>query len=646
MDQDIKKIDLNSPTDFNKQNFSRMRKKSKNNKNLIIALSSFFLLLILFIVFAIYLPVSSLAKKARLVLSDAKLSYSALKRENINLTSQDLAKAQVDILDLKKQISSLGYLRFIPIVNLYYSDGYHLVNAGIYGLDSAQILVSSISPYADVLGFKGQGSFTGGSADQRIQTAVETLGKITPNIDKISQNISLVKKELDQVDPNHYPSIWKLKTVKTNLEKAKTIVDDGASFLNQATPLVKVLPSLLGDPIQQKYLILFQNDKELRPTGGFMTGYSILAIDHGKINYETSNDIYTLDNTIKNKPVAPAPILNYLPKVYQLNLRDSNLSPDFGVSMKAFNSLYKRAGDYAPVNGIIAIDTYPLIDAIRILGGEITVDGITFNIKINPICNCADAVYQLELASDKPTNHIRTNRKGILGDLMKAILNKALSSSPKLYWGPLFQSFVLDTAQKHILFDLYNADAQNSLTALNATGQVRPFNGDYFYFNEANFGGQKSNLFVNEKVNQNYSIDLNGVITKTVTVDYKNPFPPSNCSLASGDLCLNATLRDWFRVYVPQASKLISYQGSEVKMKSYSDLGKTVFEGFLTVRPMGIAKLTFSYQLPFKVKHGSSLPVLFQKQPGTGANEYSVVLNNNQITSFGLSEDKIINLKP
>ena len=76
-----------------------------------------------------------------------------------------------------------------------------------------------------------------------------------------------------------------------------------------------------------------------------------------------------------------------------------------------------------------------------------------------------------------------------------------------------------------------------------------------------------------------------GTVTKTVTVNYKNPYPPSDCNLARGNLCLNAVLRDWFRIYVPKGSQLISDSGSEVKMTSYEDLGKTVFEGFLTVRP-------------------------------------------------------------
>src|SRR5207248_3318767 len=133
-------------------------------------------------------------------------------------------------------------------------------------------------------------------------------------------------------------------------------------------PLIKILPSLLGQPDQKKYLVLFQNDKELRPTGGFITAYAIFNVKGGVITVETSNDIYTLDNTISGKPKAPAPLLKYLPKVPQLNLRDTNLSPDFPTSMKTFYDMYQKSDGYKKVDGVIALDTSALVAAMNILG--------------------------------------------------------------------------------------------------------------------------------------------------------------------------------------------------------------------------------------------------------------------------------------
>lgn len=80
-------------------------------------------------------------------------------------------------------------------------------------------------------------------------------------------------------------------------------------------------------------------------------------------------------------------------------------------------------------------------------------------------------------------------------------------------------------------------------------------------------------------------------------------------------------------------------------MTSYEDLGKTVFEGFLTVRPQGVAKLTVSYKLPFKLASSSTLPLLIQKQAGTDSPSYTISTSGRALDQFNLSSDKTLNLK-
>ena len=640
----FEKIDLTKQPKTPVQVQSTMRRQSGRAKKKTIYWVTAGILVFLFLIFGVLIPTIRLISQAKVTYTQAKAAYSSAKNQNLEDASSQLDKTKEELAKAQKDLHVMGYLAFIPIANWYYNDADHLVKAGLYGLDGGKTLIESVAPYADVLGFKGKGSFVGGSAQDRIQTAVMTLGKITPNIDKIGVSLTQVKQELDQVDPNHYPPFFGGEKIRSKLATLRTVVDEADTFVTQATPLIKVLPEELGEPTTKRYLVIFQNDKEIRPTGGFMTAYAIMRLEHGVIHAETSQDIYSLDATIANKPSAPRPLRLYLPKVPELNIRDTNLSPDFVTSMDSFNNLYVTAGDYRKVDGIIAIDTYPLVDAMNILGGEMEVDGTKFTTKTDPRCNCPQVIYELEAYSDQPVNYVKTNRKGLIGDLMLAIMNKAFSSSPKLYWGPLFQAIITDTAQKHILFDIYNADAQQGVEALNAGGRVRSFDGDYLHINEANFGGAKSNLYVTETVDQNYQVNSDGTISKTVKVTYKNPYPPSDCSLLTGGLCLNAVLRDWIRFYVPKGSQLTSNVGSEVKMTSYEELGKTVFEGFLTVRPQGAAIISVTYTLPFKLAHGSPLPAMYQKQPGTNANVYTVSVNGNQVQQFPLDTDKTIKL--
>ena len=303
--------------------------------------------------------------------------------------------------------------------------------------------------------------------------------------------------------------------------------------------------------------MIFQNDKELRPTGGFVTAYAIFKIDKGIITLDKSEDIYTLDNSIPNKPKAPAPILKYFPGVYEFNLRDSNLSPDYTVSMKTFRSMYETAGDKTNVDGIIALDTSVLVSTIKILDDKVEAGGLTFTSKDDPRCDCPQVIYELEDSISRPVGYIKTERKGLLGQLLSAIMQKALSSSPKIYWGPLMQSFISQTNQKHVLFDLYDDQAQSGIEALNAAGQIRSFDGDYLHINEANFSGAKVNIFMQETVDNNYDVKSDGTITKTVTINYKNPYPPSDCNLERGGLCLNADAGIGYVFMYPKAASLL-----------------------------------------------------------------------------------------
>jgi len=593
-------------------------------------------------------PVQKAISDAKATFAQIKITVDALKKQNIAQASIELDKTKEKLTQTQKSLDAMGYLGFIPIVGIYYSDAQHLVKAGFYSLDAARVLIDSIEPYADVLGLKGQGSFVGGTASQRIQTAVTTMGKITPHIDDIAAHMVEAQKEIDAVDPNHYPPIFGGQKIKKGLSDVRQLVDQGVTFVSDARPLIKLLPSLLGDPKEKKYLVLFQNDKELRPTGGFITAYAVFRIDKGVIHVDRSDDIYALDNGIFGKSKAPAPILKYLPQVPLLNLRDSNLSPDFVTSMDMFNSLYKKASGYTDVDGIIALDTNVLVSTIKILDDEVYAGGVKFTSKTDPRCDCPQVIYELESLVSTPKSvdlkvttlaAVQAQRKDMIGVLLYAIMDKALKSSPKLYWGALFQDMLTQVQQKHVMFYIYNKDAQIGVESLNAGGRIRPFEGDYLHINQANFGGAKSNLFVQETVTQNYEIGGDGVITKKITINYKNPHAPSDCNLERGNLCINAVLRDWIRVYVPQGSKLIDSKGSEVKMTSYDELGKTVFEGFLTVRPKGAAIFSMSYTLPFKVKDGN-LPLYIQKQPGTGGNEYTTEVRGTKVDNFPLLTDK------
>ncbi len=631
--------EISSPIEPNKSSKSSRFRRIGRKKILGVVLG-----ILVFLLITVILPSFLVYASAKKTYTSAQATLYLLKQQDIAQAANEIDKTRQSLKDTQSKMNLLVILRAIPILSNYYGDARHMLSAGSHLVDAGDIFIEAVEPYADVLGFKGQGSFTGGSAEQRIETAVKTMDKVTPKIDEISDKLNLAKEETDHINPEDYPTFLAGGKLREQMEQVVNLMDNGATLVNDARPLIKVMPQLLGEPKEKKYLILFQNDKELRPTGGFLTAYSIFRLDGGVVHVESSNDIYLLDDTVRGKDKAPEPLRSLL-KVSVLNIRDVNLSADFVESMNDFNDMYENAGGYVNVDGIIAVDTHALVAAMKILG-DVSVGGKTYTTEPDKRCGgCPQVIYELEDYSSRPVNYVRTERKGLIGDLMYAIMNKAFSSSPKQYWGPLFQEMLGQVAQKHVLFYLENKDAQKGLDTLNASGRIMDFSGDFLHINEANFGGAKSNMFVMQSVLQEYNVKGDGTIEKTLTVTYKNPHPPSDCNLERGGLCLNADLKDWFRIYVPEGSKLISMTGQQSSEDPYEDLGKTVFEGFLEVRPQGSKALTVKYVLPYKFDKKKGLPLMIQKQPGTEDDEYTIMLGKKEVDKFILKTDKKLTVK-
>lgn len=637
----FEKIDVNSKTQKNDTQFplqSQMKNKRKvmfrtRREKIIGGVAAFLALLLIYI----FINVFIFYKDFKKTYAQAKAAYAAVKMQNVVLAKEEFVKTGKGIKVLQKDLMPIAFIGYIPFIGGYYNDIKNGVEAAGHGVNAAIISADSLIPYADVLGLKGDKSFAQGSAEDRIRLAIGTMGKVVPKIEVIEKELVAAKKNTDRINPGRYPSIGKLKKVHDQLVTLKSVMDGSVTAVEQGKPLIKLLPELLGEKKDKKYLVIFQNDKELRPTGGFITFYAIFRITQGIIHVDKAGDIYTLDDSLSRHAAAPEIIAKYLPKVNTFNIRDSNLSPDFVTSMKQFNKMYETSSDKTSIDGIIAIDTHFLVSILNVLG-DVNAGGLTFNSKIDPRCDCPQAVYVLEDNTSKPVNYIKSNRKGLLAELLFAIMQKALASSPKQYWGNLMQAAISDAQQKHVMFYLFNPEAQKGIHALSWAGEIKPFEGDYLHINDSNFGGAKSNLFVEQNVRVDFDIK-NGEVVHTLTINYRNPKPYSDCNLEHGELCLNATLRDFQRIYVPKGSTLISSKGSEVKVTTHEDLGKTDFESFLTVNPLGKAQITYTYKLPFKVE-SKTLPFLIQKQPGTDANPYEVYVNGRKLDSFNLTTDR------
>ncbi|KKS24776.1 MAG: hypothetical protein UU81_C0002G0031 [Microgenomates group bacterium GW2011_GWC1_41_8] len=602
------------------------------------------IVLLLFVVLAvaIALPARKIVKEAQDVTRVGTEALEALKMQDLEQTKVKLTETKKELTELQNSYKSLSWTKIIPLVGGYYRDGEHGMNAAQEFITAGDIAVTEITPYADLLGFsEGESSFVDQPADKRIETAIATFDKVTPKIGEISQHLDAGSKELDQINPKRYPKKFQGKEIRSKIEAVQSLSHDTIDLFVNAQPLLEILPELMGMEEEKRYLLLFQNDKELRPTGGFITAYAVLIFDKGKMRVENSSNVYDLDDRQKTNIKAPEEILTYHKGVYYAYLRDSNLSPDFYESMQMFEELLQNVSNPPKYDGIIALDTEVLVATMDVLEGDIFVPeyGENFTTKPDDRCDgCPMVIYELSDYAGRRVGHVRDNRKDVLGKLMFALMQKALGVSPSQYWGSLMQTFFDQINEKHILFYMKDGPTQQALEAVDFAGRIKEYDADYLHINDSNMAGAKSNLFVQHTVTQDIAVENDRTVTKTITIDYKNPSEPSDCNIMNEGLCLNGLLRNWLRIYVPKGSELVSFEGSETEVVTKEDLGKTVFEGFMTVAPKGSSQVVVKYKLPFKADN--EYRMLIQKQPGTKGHEYIIKINGREKETFNLTTDK------
>lgn len=602
---------------------------------LITILATFGVLLFISLILAIiiYPKAKTFQTKVEATYNQAKVLEASLKDKDIKKAEKDLVKLQSNVDETKSEFRKLSFLKFVPFAAGYYSDGDHLLNIATIGVGLGKDSLAAVDPFSDVLGFKGAKSEL--TAEKKAEVLVtEVIPKLLPLVDEMSEKIDKIQVEMDKVDPNHYPTSLTIKGLKVRetLVFAKKTLADAKTIIPEIKPLLLAAPEIAGQPDQKNYLLLFQNDKELRPTGGFITSYALARVKGGRLLDVESDDIYQLDKRYTKTEKSPVPIAKYLGN-YMLPIRDSNISPDYKVAAQKFESMYNTIPKMPKVSGVFALDTEFVRAFLEVTGPIRTKKTKEVFSAQNNRLGIPDVVYKLELHAEK-INSGKTDRKGILGELMDALIEK-VSNAKADEMEKYIKVFIKEVQEKHILFYFHNSAVQNFVEKYNGAGQIMGYDGDYFHLNNSNFGGLKGNLYIKQKVVQDIKIDSDGTVTKKIEVTLTNP--------VKADGWLSSIYLNWMRIFVPEDSKLIDKKVYK-DFTSGIELGKEFYAGWGPTYPLNSSVTSFTYRLPFKVKAGQPYRMRIQKQPGVSEVTMIIKINGVEKENFKLRTDKDLSI--
>jgi hypothetical protein len=506
-------------------------------------------------------------------------------------------------------------------------------------IDLLQGYQQIIGIFADLEAFTTEGNIAASfSSPEGKKLILEAIVKNRDKLEVARAKIKAAKMELASINTNDLTGILKDKVVYAN-NLLYEITDQ--SYI--ALPLFKYLPELAGYGQEKTYLILFQNNMELRPTGGFIGSYGLIKVKDGEIVSIATDDIYNLDKYSKDKLLVapPWPMTTYNGQKY-LFLRDANWSPDWPTSAKEIKWFWdiERTNAGLPpqdLDGIIAI-TPDFIANFLGLTGPITVDGITFH-KNNFAIELEKAVEFDYADKGIPLEE----RKAIIGDLSKEMLKRILNSSPMellSLWGIMKDNI----EGKQIIAWLADPILQDYFSNENWSGEVKEAASDYLYVVDANLAALKTDQVMKRSIKYSMSVDGNGDLIGRTEITYQHAGKAVTALITRYRTFTRVYTPEgtWFtRVYTTDKRGIQEYQLlKDVEIKS--ELGKRYAGMFLQVEPGESKTLVLEYRLPENVKklyQNGLYKLLVQKQPGTTGHQLAIDLKFQQlITAYNAAK--------
>lgn len=603
-------------------------------KYLLLALAAMAVLTIV-LVASIYRDLSSAAKAGLAAKEDLTSSLQSAQKQD---WSTALVKADQADNEFKSALASLDNAQSKPAIkNLAYinnqiSDLQYLLKTGEIVSRLVRQVATPVQALEQITAASPSHKFSDLSEADKSRF-LKLVYESQPELNGLKANLDLSIMNLNKI--HHIGVLWpvygKISDIKNELSQASLLVD-------RASKLVKLMPALAGYPNNSRFLMIMQNNDELRPTGGFIGVYGVMTVHNGQIVSFKADDSYHLDmpaETNKWNLEPPMPISKYL-NVKKWYLRDSNWFPDWPTSAKQIKTIYNGESlainqPVEPFTGLIAINPDLVAQLIKLVG-PVTIKDVTYNAdNFQPLLQ-----YNVEVAY-KDKNISSWDRKEIINELMMEIKNR-LYNLPSNSWGEMLSIISNNITTKNIQMYFDNSDWEALAQSLGAGGEIKQdTTSDYLMVVDANLAALKTDSVM--KKNITYTVKENKTgLDASVELSYRHE---------GGVDWRTSRYRTYTRIYAPLGSKFMSLNGLDQTAADFTaednkSLNKTVFGFFWTVEPGSDKTISLNYTLPDTIKSqldNGEYQLLVQKESGQRVEKLQVEVTKQNKRPVRLNSD-------
>jgi hypothetical protein len=389
------------------------------------------------------------------------------------------------------------------------------------------------------------------------------------------------------------------------------------------------LPWLLGMDAPRTYLVLVQNNHELRSTGGFIAAVGRVSVEGGRLQGFDFQDSYELYSDTGVYPPAPRPMQEHM-RIPLLVMRDANWSPDFPTTAEVARALYAQETG-TQVDGVFTIDLNAVKHLIGALG-SLEVPGAEEPITGANIEQQVIRFWEQPVGADKTIAEGMNmewfgQRKDFIPAIAKAALDKVQGGEAD--YGALLSAVQGALDDRSIQVWVANPQVQEVMAEARWDGGLHPPQGsDYLAVVDTNMGYNKVDAAMQRSLA--YTVTWpdgpQEPAVATVTLSYTHPIttPDPGCdpSPRYGTTYADMIARCYFnyvRVFAPRGSELITARGidGETITSRRGERLTEEFSGFFILPPNSSQTVYFTYRLPAGITP-EDYRLQIARQSGTG----------------------------
>ncbi|MCR4311925.1 MAG: DUF4012 domain-containing protein, partial [Candidatus Uhrbacteria bacterium] len=562
----------------------------------------------------------------------------AIKDGKITEAHDELEAAAIAIDRAQSGADMLRFAKFIPWLGARYEAGVDVLNAVDKTVDvlvSAIAIVSELqetfSSAESLLGWKDVAGDDSSFASLPAETKTKIFRQLASSLPELRQ--MQTKLGLAQDDLAAFHDLEIADAFGGIIAPFEEALDDLKKGIDILVPFAAIVPEFAGLEGDRQFLMMFLNDTELRPTGGFLGTYGLMVVRDGDITSMSTGDTYHIDREVQGQAdyyvASPDPINTYLEQPVWY-FRDATWSPDFEEGAQTAVQLMRQeiaySGQPVPeIHGVIGITTDFLANLLYILG-PITIEDQTFTGG-----NVAEAL-EWEVEIDFELDGIpRDQRKELVGVLANEVMDRMLSL-PVSSWQTLFDLLTFSFTHKDMAFQSYDDGTQAALNDAGWSGTLDAGAIDTLMVVDANMAALKTDTVVDRTFDYAIVKTSKG-FEATVDINYDH---------YGGFDWKTSRYRTYTRVFVPLGSRLLSSSGSmandlirnpsgaEGEVTQLDELGLTSFGAFISIEPGENRTLSFTYLLPPAVSlaiEQGSYTLNVEKQMGARDHELNLDLD-------------------